>query len=129
MEMAVAVLFGIGAPTLATVALLNVVCMRLYDVQEGAYVYDGQEARCARKGRFRYLPSFVGWWGVLAVFVVELYVLEISPNEESFGTLSDLAWIGMATYVISLLVFVAIAYGRVYRAMSESRPRSTPHLR
>ena len=64
MQEALTVLFGIGVLTVATIALLNVACLRLHDVQKTdsdeakdgrfvrllyAYVYDSMQAFIARE--------------------------------------------------------------------------------
>lgn len=103
MQEALTAIFGFGVLTVATVALLNVACLRLHDVQEKgkdeaakqqsgadgsdrvsagvqtvdrflyAYVYDSASA-FSERDKLRHLPSFLAWTGVGAiVFVQVLY--------------------------------------------------------
>lgn len=101
MQEALTAVFGFGVLTVATVALLNVACLRLHDVQKkeqkkgkkdlegGAeegpktaigseadelryvYVYNSANA-FAERDRLRHLPSFLAWTGVGAIVLVQV---------------------------------------------------------
>ena len=126
---ALTTLFGIGVLTLATIALLNVACIRLHDVQKRdgnrkrrfayAYVYDGQKAHEARAG-LRNLPSFLGWTGFLMIAMVQLFhIVAYSTNEESAALLDIITWMSIASYVLALLGVAALVSRRIYHAMAE----------
>lgn len=138
MQEALTVLFGIGVLTVATIALLNVACLRLHDVQKidsdeakdgrlvrflYAYVYDSTPALMARE-ELRSLPAFLGWMGMGAIlFMQVLYVvapLTTSPNDqESIGVWDAITWASMTSYVTALLLVAAWVSNKVYGVLNE----------
>ena len=138
MQEALTVLFGIGVLTVATIALLNVACLRLHDVQKidgdeakdgrlvrflYAYVYDSTPALMARE-ELRSLPTFLGWMGMGAIlFMQVLYVvapLTTSPNDqESIGVWDAITWASMTSYVTALLLVAAWVSNKVYGVLNE----------
>lgn len=138
MQEALTVLFGIGVLTVATIALLNVACLRLHDVQKTdsdeakdgrfvrllyAYVYDSMQAFIARE-ELRSLPAFLGWMGMGAILYMQvLYVAALSttdPNErESIGVWDAITWASMTSYVTALLLVAAWVSNKVYGVLNE----------
>ena len=130
--------FGFGVLTVATVALLNVACLRLHDVQKKdktatdgsqmnrfvyVYVYDCASAFGARD-KLRHSPSFLAWMGVGAiVFVQILYgiaYLTTYPNErESTNILGVITWMSIASYVLALLCVSAVVSNKVYGVLDK----------
>ena len=145
MNDALTIISAISIISLATIAFLNVVYLRLHDVQkkdpdvpackEGAegngqtnrpayvYVYDSPRAHTARKD-LRKLPIIIG--AMTYVFVVFIFIVEMmhigadSTNERGAFTIpgSFLAWT-VLSYVLALLAVVPVVCARVYRAMTE----------
>lgn len=120
---ALTAIFGFGVLTVATVALLNVACLRLHDVQKKyqnatdgsqpdrflyVYVYDSMSA-FAERDKLRHLPSFLAWMGAGAIVLVQfLYgvaYLTACPNEEE--------------YVLALLCVAAVVSNKVYRVLDK----------
>ena len=139
MQEALTIIFGVGVLTLATVALLNVACLRLHDVQkkdrktsEGsgtdnrllyAYVYDGVRAFEARE-KLRSLPAFLGWTGAGAIAFMQLLggiaYLTTSPSERESAAIFDVVtWATIAAYVLALLFVAAWVSNKVYGVLSE----------
>lgn len=145
MQEALTTIFGFGVLTLAAIALLNVACLRLHEVQkkdeqggpgkqrDGAagqagrfsytYVYDSKRAFEARD-TLRSLPSFLGWTGVAAIVFVQLLHgiarLTVIPHEREFAAvLGVITWMSAASYVLVLLCVAAVVSNKVYGAMDE----------
>lgn len=125
MQEALTTIFGFGVLTLAAIALLNVACMRLHDVQKKAaeasrfayaYIYDGPRAHTARED-LRSLPSLLGWTGFVAIVMVQVLHLVASGN--SSAVLDAVTWMAIASYVLVLLAVAAVVSNRVYGAMAE----------
>lgn len=125
---ALTTIFGLGVLTLATIALLNVACIRLHDVQHMAteagravyaYVYDSAKAHAARED-LRSLPSFLGWTGFIAVAMVQvLHVVAYSTDGNSIAVLGAITWTAIASYVLVLLAAAALVSNQVYGAMAD----------
>lgn len=125
---ALTTIFGLGVLTLATIALLNVACIRLHDVQRKAteagrlvyaYVYDGAKAHAARED-LRSLPSFLGWTGFVAVaLVLVLHLAPYSTSGDAIAALNAITWTLIASYVLVLLCVAALVSSRIYGAMAE----------
>ena len=120
-------IFGFGVLTLAMIALLNVACMRLHDVQKRAaeasrfayaYIYDGPKAHTARED-LRSLPSLLGWTGFVAIVMVQVLHLVDSASGNSSSVLDAVTWMAIASYVLVLLAVAAVVSNRVYGAMAE----------
>lgn len=128
MQEALTTIFGFGVLTLATIALLNVACMRLHDVQKKndeasgfayAYIYDGPKAHTAR-GDLRSLPSLLGWTGFVAIVMVQvLHLVAYSTSGTATAVLDAVTWMSIVSYVLVLLAVAAVVSNRVYGAMAE----------
>lgn len=128
--------FGLGVLTVATVALLNVACLRLHDVQKRdsnttvkdkvgrllyAYVYDSTSAFEARE-KLRNLPAFLGWTGVGAITVMQLLYgvayWTTCPNER-VAILDVITWMSIVSYVVVLLCIAAVVSNMIYGVLAE----------
>ena len=137
-QVALTALFGIGVLTVATIALLNVACLRLHDVQKiddgeasgggfvpflYAYVYDSTLAFEARE-KLRNLPAFLGWMGGGAILIMQvqyvIVLLTTCPNErESIGVWDAITWASMTAHVTALLLVAAWVSNKVYSVLNE----------
>ena len=128
MQEALTTIFGFGILTLATIALLNVACMRLHEVQKMAaeasrfayaYVYDGPKAHTARED-LRSLPSLLVWTGFVAIAMVQvLHLVAYSTSGPATAVLNAVTWMSIVSYVLVLLAVAAVVSNRVYGAMAE----------
>lgn len=139
---ALTAIFGIGVLTVATIALLNVACLRLHDVQKiddntadggglvrllYVYVYDSASAFAARE-QLRSLPAFLGWMGGGAIVFMQLLyataLLTTCPNErESVSVWDVITWMSVASYVLALLLVAARVSNKVYGVLNEVNRR------
>lgn len=135
---ALTAIFGFGVLTVATVALLNVACLRLHDVQKKyenaadgsqpdrflyVYVYDSMSA-FAERDKLRHLPSFLAWMGAGAIVLVQLLYgvayLTACPNEEESNAILDVVtWVSILSYVLALLCVAAVVSNKVYRVLDK----------
>lgn len=133
MQEALTAVFGIGVLTVATVALLNVACLRIHDVQRTdgiemgrilyAYVYDSVSAFEARE-KLRNLPTLLGWAGVGAIGIMQslyaaAYFTTCSNEQESIAIWNVITWASIVSYVVALLFVSAWVSNKVYGVLSE----------
>lgn len=131
LQMLLTIVFGFGVLTWATVALSNAAGQKLHHgAQEGLlfrFRYLSDDAERLRSW-FAWLPVWLGWAASVAVVSTgALYVWaspqpQLPPGEPDASHLSPasiIAWVGMALYVLALVVVTTWLSRRHYTVMQD----------